>query len=133
LAIEPVRRPPGFSTWGACALFCIFSLRIVVFRRSKRISLGHDNNDELKRAIRVHGNFAEYCPIFLILLMIMEIHLIPQLWLLGISLSFIVGRVSHAYGIINGPSILPFRTIGMAITMTCLLSAVLALILLGQF
>lgn len=114
-------------------LYCVFSLRVVDLRRKNRISLGHNENEALKRAMRVHGNFSEYSPLFIVLMILMEMHGVPATWLLGVGSLFILGRLSHAFGIMNGPARLPFRTIGMVITMTCLLGSVFRLLFCTTF
>lgn len=51
----------------------------------------------LQRNIRAHGNFSEYVPIFLILLMIMEAKSLSSFsYLLIICLIFFYGRLAHA-------------------------------------
>jgi uncharacterized membrane protein YecN with MAPEG domain len=52
------------------ALILIFlSIKIIQNRRSSKISLGENGDDFLQRKIRAHGNFIEYTPIFLIMLL----------------------------------------------------------------
>jgi uncharacterized membrane protein YecN with MAPEG domain len=52
----------------------------LLFKMDKEIS-----EEKLQRNVRAHGNFSEYTPIFLILLVILEI-----------SLVFSYGRLAHA-------------------------------------
>ena len=60
--------------------------------------MGHEINEKkLNRNVRSHGNFSEYVPIFLILLLILEIkNGTPFLYLLTIFLIFLYGRLAHA-------------------------------------
>ena len=52
---------------------------------------------KLKRNIRAHGNFSEYVPIFLVLLLIVEIQAqFNFIYLLAICMIFSYGRVAHA-------------------------------------
>ena len=52
---------------------------------------------KLKRNIRAHGNFSEYVPIFLVLLLIVEIQAqFNFIYLLTICMIFSYGRVAHA-------------------------------------
>lgn len=66
----------------------------------------------LQRTIRAHGNFIEYVPLGLLLLLALELEKAPAvfLWVLGAML--ILARISHAWGVIQtyGPS--PGRAIG---------------------
>ncbi len=52
---------------------------------------------KLERNVRAHGNFSEYVPLFLILLMIIETKLkISFNYLLIICIVFLYGRLAHA-------------------------------------
>tara|TARA_B100001094_G_C17923518_1_gene667136 strand:- start:347 stop:643 length:297 start_codon:yes stop_codon:yes gene_type:complete len=55
------------------------------------------SEEKLNRNVRAHGNFSEYVPIFLILLMIIE--LLQQSnsnYLLTVCIIFLYGRIAHA-------------------------------------
>ena len=55
------------------------------------------NENKLVRKVRSHGNFSEYIPLFLILLLILEIkNETPFLYLLITCLIFLYGRIAHA-------------------------------------
>jgi uncharacterized protein len=52
---------------------------------------------KLNRNVRAHGNFSEYVPIFLVLLLIIEIQAkFNFIFLLTICMIFLYGRVAHA-------------------------------------
>ena len=64
----------------------------LLFKTDKEIS-----EEKLQRNVRAHGNFSEYTPIFLILLVILEITGKSSFnYLLVISLVFSYGRLAHA-------------------------------------
>ena len=64
----------------------------LLFKMDKEIS-----EEKLQRNVRAHGNFSEYTPIFLILLLILEITGKSSFnYLLVISLVFSYGRLAHA-------------------------------------
>src|SRR5690606_19865103 len=48
--------------------FAFLTFRTIRLRQRYRVSLGHGKNLLLMRAIRVHGNFAEYVPLGLLLM-----------------------------------------------------------------
>jgi len=54
-------------------IFVLLSVRVIQMRASAKIGLGHGNNPVMERRIRVHGNFAEYVPLALLLLLCMEL------------------------------------------------------------
>ena len=88
------------------SLFTIFyiflSFRVGYFRGSPvmRLIFRMDdkiNETKLVRNVRSHGNFSEYVPLFLILLLILEIkNETPFLYLLITCLIFLYGRIAHA-------------------------------------
>ena len=64
----------------------------LLFKMDKEIS-----EEKLQRNVRAHGNFSEYVPIFLVLLMILEtLGQFPFNYLLTICLIFSYGRLAHA-------------------------------------
>ena len=116
-------------------LILIFlSIKTIQNRRSAKISFGDKDDNILQRKIRSHGNFIEYAPIFLIMLLLVEIGGLNQYFIHLFGIIFIIGRTSHAYGLtiaeIRSKNFL-FRQVGMFCTFFCLGN--LALILLLQF
>ena len=64
----------------------------LIFKMDETIS-----EEKLNRNVRAHGNFSEYVPVFLILLMIIE--LLQQTnsnYLLTVCIIFLYGRIAHA-------------------------------------
>jgi len=116
-------------------LILIFlSVKIIQNRRSSKISLGDKGDIFLQNKIRAHGNFTEYTPIFLIMLILVEFAGLNKYFIHLFGIIFIIGRASHAYGITlaetKSKNFL-FRQAGMFCTFLCLGS--LALILFIQF
>jgi uncharacterized protein len=70
----------------------------------------------LQRKVRAYGNFVEYVPLALLLILVLELMQSQTwfLWLLGGSLT--TGRIAHAWGLIKtyGPS--PGRAFGFFLT-----------------
>ena len=83
-------------------LYIFLSFRVGYFRGSPvmRLIFKMDdkiNENKLVRNVRSHGNFSEYVPLFLILLLILEIkNETPFLYLLITCLIFLYGRIAHA-------------------------------------
>jgi len=83
-------------------IYLFLSFRVGYFRGSPVMRLIFKMDDEinekkLNRNVRSHGNFSEYVPIFLVLLLILEIkNETPFLHLLNICLIFLYGRLAHA-------------------------------------
>ncbi|MHA7774434.1 MAPEG family protein [Roseibium sp. M-1] len=107
-------------------LYLLLSARVIAVRKSERIGIGDKGNLALLRRMRVHSNFAEYVPIALLLLLMLEMMGGAPwlLWTLGAAL--LAGRVLHAYGVSRDPEPLIFRMTGMVLTFAMIAIAALA-------
>jgi uncharacterized membrane protein YecN with MAPEG domain len=101
-------------------LFIYLSVRTIGVRRRLQIALGDKNQPEMQRAVRVHANFAEYVPLGLILLHLVEARTPPGWLLHALCLLLLAGRVLHAYGVSQVKERFQFRVSGMAMTFTSL-------------
>lgn len=107
------------------------SLRVVWLRNTLKVGLGDGGDRRLGRAIRVHGNFSEYAPLIIAVLILLPF-LGAKEWLVHlVGLSGLVGRVAHAIGVTRtgGPSI--GRIGGMALSFTALITGAIALLVLA--
>lgn len=103
-------------------LFLRLSWGVITLRRRHRVSLGSAQHDDLERAIRAHGNFAEYVPLCVLLLACLELNGAPW-WLVALpGTALIAGRVFHAKGIHELPPNFSNRVRGMKLTLTTLLA-----------
>ena len=111
------------------ALFFVFlSFRVIGWRRLKSVELGHGEDSQLLRRMRVHANFAEYVPFTLLLMAMAESMTAPRPLIHVAGLILIAGRLMHAYGLSQTPHILRLRVGGMILTFTALaLSAIICL------
>lgn len=118
-------------TAAVCALlFVAMSADTARLRFQHKVPLqGLGDNKHVNRSMRIHGNFAEYVPLALVQLLLLELWGVPDAALGVIGASLVVARVSHWVGLktSSGPSI--WRTLGVGTTWTVLL--VEALVLLG--
>lgn len=77
----------------------VLAARVIGVRRAKLVGIGDGGDKELARRIRAHGNFSEYVPLILGLIILLpflgasagQIHLVGLLAL--------IGRIAHAVGI----------------------------------
>ena len=103
-------------------IFIRLSFAVIKLRRANRVGLGNGGNEELERAIRAQGNFAEYVPFGLILIACLELNGAPW-WLAcipGVTLTF--GRLMHAIGINEQPPNFSKRVLGMVFTTNTLIA-----------
>lgn len=107
----------------AINILILFVLTYLVIRqrRSQAISMGHNDNENMQRAIRVHGNFTEYAPLAMIGLYGMAACGASAYWMYGIGGAFTLGRIMHAFGYSKVTGLSFGRFYGMAITATSLL------------
>ena len=78
----------------------ILSFRVLDLRGSPVTKFLHKPNrivddKTLQRSIRGHGNLVEYAPLFLILMLILELSGAPQTQLYFSGIAFTVGRLMH--------------------------------------
>ncbi|GAC1373877.1 MAG: MAPEG family protein [Aquirhabdus sp.] len=79
-------------------LYLILSYRIIVLR-GQGVSFGDGGNPVLLRRIRAHGNFAEYVPLILIMIGILELSHLPTVLLHVLGITLVIARVLHAYAL----------------------------------
>ena len=79
----------------------------------------------LLRRLRVHGNFAEYAPMGIVLMILAELQNASSYAVHGIGILLVVGRVVHALGLGREPDMFPFRVVGMILTLTALIAGAL--------
>ena len=116
--------------------FAFLSMRVIALRGNPMFAfliLGASPDNMLERAVRAHGNLAEYTPIMLILLYLLET--LPATSVAGTALhilggAFLLGRLMH--GICFGfmTSSMPLRIGGTALTIFPLMGAAILLLTL---
>jgi uncharacterized membrane protein YecN with MAPEG domain len=101
-------------------MFIKLSLDVIGVRRKNKVSLGAGGVDELERAIRAHGNFAEYVPLGLFLIGALELNEAPLELVAPLGFLLIAGRYFHAKGINQPPPEFNHRVRGMKLTFAAL-------------
>lgn len=109
-------------------LLIFLSARVSRNRRRSKVSLGHGEDIVLVRAVRAQGNFVEYVPFALLLLFLLEIE-VSELWILHLlGAMLLVGRLLHAYGVMQPVAVNFGRFWGTGLTwLMILVSALLNL------
>lgn len=97
-------------------LYFVLSYRVITLRGPGGPSLGDGGNPVLLRRIRAHGNFAEYVPMILVLIALLELgHTAP--WLLHtLGFTLVIARLLHGYALSFTPSFTFGRFWGTALT-----------------
>lgn len=122
---------PVTSTYAAllALLLLVLSLLVIRQRLHSRVAIGTEGGAALLRAARAQGNFTEYVPVILVLLLLLEAGGASAGLLHGLGATTLLGRVLHGFGISRSPERLRFRQAGMALTFGPLAAAAVALLL----
>jgi uncharacterized membrane protein YecN with MAPEG domain len=84
-------------------LFVALSVRTLRLRRRLRIPLGDGGAEQMVRAMRVHANFAEYTPLTLLCLFMLELQHVPLVAINALGTALVLGRLLHAHGVSAAP------------------------------
>jgi len=115
-------------------IFLVLGLQVSRLRRGNRVLFGDGDNRELRSAIRAHANFAEYVPIIVLMVALLEISGLPALRVHLLMGTLLVARLMHPLGMYVGPRTLQFqicRVGGISLTLVVLLAA--AITMLSRF
>jgi hypothetical protein len=103
-------------------LLVIFSFMIIRKRFAFQTGIGDGGHEELQRVIRIHGNFTEFVPLALILIMLSEMTGTSAHLIHGMGLTLVIARILHAFGLNKSAgSSLPrmFGMIGTFLVILC--------------
>jgi uncharacterized membrane protein YecN with MAPEG domain len=112
-------------------LVMVLAVRVVLRRRSAKVGLGDGNNPDLLQCIRVHANAVEYVPLYLLLMLILELNQTLPILIHVFGIVLVVARLLHAWGVSRHSGISPGRALGAGLTV--LMIILMALLLLWQF
>ena len=116
---------------GLCGLMMVWlAVQTIKTRRANKVRLGDGGVPALQAAIRAHGNFAEYMPIVLILLFLLEYNGAYPILIHVVGSAFIIGRYFHAIGMLTDN--LRQRRLGMILTLNILIGLAIANIVLAS-
>lgn len=94
---------------------------IIRLRWKHRVGLGTGEAEELKVAVRMHGNFIEYVPLALVLFAVMEVQHAQPALLHGLGIALVIARACHALGLLRSVGVSLLRTVGVLTTFAVLL------------
>ena len=102
-------------------MFVVLSFRVIGRRRAAQVRVGDGSDILLQRRLRVHGNFAEYVPIALVLMLLLELQGKSDIVIHVVGALLIIGRVMHAIGLGREPDLMRCRVLGMVLTFIALI------------
>jgi uncharacterized membrane protein YecN with MAPEG domain len=110
-------------------LYVALSLQVIRLRRSHRAAFGDSDSAALRSAIRAHAHFAEYVPITVLMVAMLEMAGASALRVHGLMGALVLARLLHPLGMYAAPNTWQFRigrtggvTITIALLVTCALS-----------
>jgi uncharacterized membrane protein YecN with MAPEG domain len=107
------------------ALLClILWFRVSVTRSNLKVSIGDAGDTGLHEKIRQHGNFVEWVPIVLILMVIAEGNGAGAIWLHISGALLLAGRVLHPFGLTATTATHPLRIVGNSASLLAALNAI---------
>ena len=93
-------------------IFLILWINVSKTRSALSLSIGDGGNVDLHERVRRHGNFVEWVPMILILMMLAEAQGAGPLWLHAAGALTVAGRVLHPFGLRANAPTHPLRIIG---------------------
>jgi len=106
---------------GIFAFLYLYLAFAVIWRRYRdRIPLGDGGDAAFLRTMRAHGNFAEYVPIALLLMVVAELGGAGTGMLHVIGGLLLAGRIAHAWCFLFTKRNLRVRVAGMAMTLAAI-------------
>ncbi|HYL32818.1 MAG TPA: MAPEG family protein [Stellaceae bacterium] len=106
---------------GLCALiFVALSARVIRGRRRRGVNLGHGGHGDLETAIRIHANFAEYVPLALLIIVLVEATGFNRYWVHALGVALVAGRLLHAWGLAHHKQPSLGRIVGVTLTFAVL-------------
>ena len=93
-------------------LLVLLALNGVRLRLGRHVGLGVGNDGALEQPVRVHGNFSENAPTFLVLLLLAELARLDPAWLHAAGSVFVASRLLHAFGLHTHRGRSPGRFLG---------------------
>jgi uncharacterized protein len=80
-------------------IFFALSMRVVQLRGPHGASLGDGGNPALMRRIRGHGNFAEFVPLILLMMALLELSKFSIYLLHAMGITLVLARLLHGYAL----------------------------------
>ena len=97
--------------------------RVIGMRGQANVLFGTGGNALLEQRQRVHGNFIENVPTFLVALALIELIVGSTLWVAVLAGVFVVSRLAHAIGLGMSAGVTPGRLAGTLGTMISMVVA----------
>jgi len=101
--------------------------RVTKMRADLKVSIGDSGNPALHERIRQHGNFIEWVPMVLVLMVVAEGNGASALWLNLAGALLLAGRLIHPFGLKAGNAGHPLRIVGNTASLLAILTVMVSL------
>jgi uncharacterized membrane protein YecN with MAPEG domain len=109
----------------------VLAFNVVRLRFKHRVNLGTGGNAVVEQAVRAHGNFAEYVPFILLLMLIDAMGGESLYWLHGMGIALTLARLLHPWGLLGNPGTSVGRFSGINLTWIVMIVALIRCLILG--
>lgn len=97
--------------------YLLLSARVVRGRMRQKISLGDGGDPAMNRRIRGHANFAEYVPLILLMMGMLELGGVTAAWVLhALGLGLLIARLAHGIALSFSHYWMAGRMLGAALS-----------------
>lgn len=102
------------------AILIWLAIEVIKQRRANQVKYADGGVLALQLARSAQGNAAEYIPITLILMALLEVNGASVWWIHGVGMAFVIGRILHAKAILSDQ--LKGRIAGMKLTFAAMVA-----------
>lgn len=115
-------------------IWLVLFMRVSSARSALNQSYGDGGDMKLLQKIRQHGNFVEWVPLVLLLMLLAEAQGTSAIWLHISGCLLVLGRIAHPFGLAPQTAGHPLRYIGNGSNLlaTAVLFVCLVLVLIGN-
>ena len=118
--------PLALTALALATLGTALGIRVARMRQTERVGIGNGEHRRLHRAIRAHGNFAEWAPLGLLALLIADLRGAPPVLVGVLGAGLVAGRAAHAWGLSRSSGASVGRLSGMLLTILATIAAAVA-------
>jgi uncharacterized membrane protein YecN with MAPEG domain len=114
------------------AIWFVLWIRVTSARSALNCSFGDGGDMKLLQKIRQHGNFIEWVPFTLILMVLAEAQGTGAAWLYAAGALLVIGRIAHPFGLRADTAGHPLRYVGNGTNVLAVFILAIALVRLAS-
>jgi len=113
-------------------IYAALAVNVIRLRRRNLAAFGDAGNPSLRSAIRAHGHFAEYVPIIVLMVAMLEMSGLPAWRVHILMVALVISRLLHPFGLYvksGTPIFRVGRVGGTTITVVLLITCAIAILM----